>query len=204
MVQSLYRSWPLVSKITWGIRTTSYKQWQFQKVKFDGLLWRKTTFLQIKHYIQRIYLILLSITCVKIRQITYAISETISHFSQHNSSVSFYLKHYILSTRLSTAQVKVHQIPYVILSNKKSACLQSLDLFSVSWEIILLHFFSWKNLYAIEKSNTSKRAVFQTCHCSHWNSRNSLCNFWNEESAFLQTLHHSSLSWDITLPYVFI
>ena len=97
MVQSLYRSWPLVSKITWGIRTTSYKQWQFQKVKFDGLLWRKTTFLQIKHYIQRIYLILLSITCVKIRQITYAISETISHFSQHNSSVSFYLKHYILS-----------------------------------------------------------------------------------------------------------
>ena len=167
MVQSLYRSWPLVSKITWGIRTTSYKQWQFQKVKFDGLLWRKTTFLQIKHYIQRIYLILLSITCVKIRQITYAISETISHFSQHNSSVSFYLKHYILSTRLSTAQVKVHQIPYVILSNKKSACLQSLDLFSVSWEIILLHFFSWNFMCYLFATNPIKihktpHAIFET------------------------------------------
>ena len=47
----------------------------------------KNTFLQLKHYVQRIYLTLPSSTCVKIRQITYVIFETISHFSRHNSSV---------------------------------------------------------------------------------------------------------------------
>ena len=47
----------------------------------------KNTFHQLKH-IQKIYLTLLSTTCVKIHQITYAIFETITHFSQHNS-VSF-------------------------------------------------------------------------------------------------------------------
>ena len=51
----------------------------------------KNTFLQLKHYIQWIYLTLsnISTTCVKIHQITYVLFETISHFSQHNSSVSF-------------------------------------------------------------------------------------------------------------------
>ena len=47
----------------------------------------KNAFLQLKHYIQRIYLTLLSTTCVKIHQITYVIFETISHFSRHNSSL---------------------------------------------------------------------------------------------------------------------
>ena len=49
----------------------------------------KNTFLQLKDYIERIYLTLLSTTCVKIHQITYVIFETISHFSRHNSSVFF-------------------------------------------------------------------------------------------------------------------
>ena len=53
-----------------------------------GYFCPKTTFLQLKYYIQRIYLTLLSTTCVKIHQI-YVIFETISHFSRHNSSVSF-------------------------------------------------------------------------------------------------------------------
>ena len=70
-------------------------------------------------------------------------------------------------TRLSTAQVKVHQIPYVSLSNKKSACLQSLDLFSVSWEIILLHFFSWNFICYLFATNPIKihktpHAIFET------------------------------------------
>ena len=36
-------------------------------------------------------------------------------------------------------------------------------------------------------------ANFQTCHCFHPNSPNSSCHFWNQESVFLQTLHHSSV-----------
>ena len=35
------------------------------------------------------------------------------------------------------------------------------------------------------------------------NSPNCLCHFWNYKSVFLWTLHHASVSWEITLLYVF-
>ena len=61
-----------------------------KKLKFNGLhLSKKKTFFQLKHYIQRIYLTLLSTTCVNIHQTPYIIFETISHFARHNSSVLF-------------------------------------------------------------------------------------------------------------------
>ena len=41
----------------------------------------KITFLQLKRYIHRVYLTLLSTTCVKIQQIPQVVFETISHFS---------------------------------------------------------------------------------------------------------------------------
>ena len=50
-----------------------------------GYIFRKTTFLQLKHCIQKIYLTLLSTICVKIHQIPYVIFETTSHFSRHFS-----------------------------------------------------------------------------------------------------------------------
>ena len=54
-----------------------------------GCICLKTTLFQLKHYIQKIYLTLLSTTCLKIHQIPHAIFETISYFSRHNSSISF-------------------------------------------------------------------------------------------------------------------
>ena len=42
MVESLYKNWLLVSKTTWGIWTTSDKQWKVQKVE----IWWATTFAQ--------------------------------------------------------------------------------------------------------------------------------------------------------------
>ena len=57
-----------------------------------GYIFGKNTFLQLTHYMESIYLTLLS-TSVKIQEIPYVIFETISHFSRHNSSVFFYLKH---------------------------------------------------------------------------------------------------------------
>ena len=75
-----------------NLETSSAK---FKTLKFDGLLLSKkcicpkNTFLQLKDYIQRIYLTLLSTTCVKIHQITRVIFETKSHFSRHNSFVFF-------------------------------------------------------------------------------------------------------------------
>ena len=82
-----------------GIWTTSDKHWKVQKVEIRWAFVQKSTFLQLK-YIQWIYLILLSTTCVQIHQITYVIFETISYFSQQKASVSFQLKHYILSTKV--------------------------------------------------------------------------------------------------------
>ena len=54
-----------------------------------GYFCPKIIFLQLKHYIQRIYLTLLSTTCVKIHQIPDVIFQTISHFSRYSSSVYF-------------------------------------------------------------------------------------------------------------------
>ena len=87
MMQSLYKSLLLALKSHEEFETSSGKS---KKVKFDGLLSKKHI-PSTKTYtaIQRIYLKLLSTTCVKIHQITYVTFETISLFSQHNSSVSF-------------------------------------------------------------------------------------------------------------------
>ena len=60
-----------------------------KKLKFDGLLVSKNTFSHLKYYTQRIYLTLISTTCVKIHRIPYVILEIISHFSQRNSSALF-------------------------------------------------------------------------------------------------------------------
>ena len=51
------------------------------------------------------------------------------------------------------------------------------------------------NIFSTKAAHQS--ANFQTCHCLHQNSPNSSCHFWNQESVFLQTLHHSSVSGDI-------
>ena len=45
-----------------------------------------------------------------------------------------------------------------------------------------------------------KVQVFETCECSGQISPNS-CHFWNKRSVFLQILHQSSGSWDITPLY---
>ena len=64
------QNWLQISKIIWGIWITSDKQWKVQKFKIQSATFvGKNTFLQLKHYIQRIYLTLLSTTYVKLHQI---------------------------------------------------------------------------------------------------------------------------------------
>ena len=50
MVQILYKNWLLVSKIAWGIWTTSDKQWKVQKVEI-----RWVTFVQKIHSTKTLY-----------------------------------------------------------------------------------------------------------------------------------------------------
>ena len=100
MVQNLY-----IQKLTPGFKNHKNLKNFRQAVEIPkssnlmGYFCPKDTFLQLKHYIPKIYLTLLSTTCVKIHQITYGIFETISNFSRHNSSAFFKLKHYIFSTK---------------------------------------------------------------------------------------------------------
>ena len=49
MVQNLYKNWLLVSKITWGIWTTSDKQWKVQKVEIWWATFVQKTYLSKKY-----------------------------------------------------------------------------------------------------------------------------------------------------------
>ena len=124
-----------------------------------GYFCPKNTFLQLRH-IQRIYLTLFSTTRAKIRQMTYVIFET-------SRKKKFFWKKSFFTTQLlcifltqtlhtfyksSTSKCKFSDFPLLALKitkflmsffKQKTIFLQSLDLFSVSWKIILLYFFSW-------------------------------------------------------------
>ena len=60
----------------------------------------------------------------------------------------------------------------------------------------LIHFLLW-----IKGSHQSPN--FETFECFGKNLPNSSCHFPNHKSVFLQILHDSSVSWNITLLYVF-
>ena len=87
MVQSLYK------KLTPGLKNHMRNLDNFREAVDSQKSWNlmgyfcpKNTFLQLKH-IQRIYLTLLSTSCLKTHQMTYVIFETICHFSRHNPSI---------------------------------------------------------------------------------------------------------------------
>ena len=63
-------------------------------------------------------------------------------------------------------------------------------------------FYLISNLYALDKKSPSKW-TFHTFGYLGEKSPNLLCHIWNYKSVFLQNLHHSSVSWEITLLYFF-
>ena len=124
-----------------------------------GYFCPKNTFLQLRH-IQRIYLTLFSTTCAKIRQMTYVIFETSRKkklFWKKSFFTTQLLCIFLTQTlhtfyKSSTSKCKFSDFPLLALKitkflmsffKQKTIFLQSLDLFSVSWKIILLYFFSW-------------------------------------------------------------
>ena len=60
----------------------------------------------------------------------------------------------------------------------------------------LIYFLLWAKI-SYQSSN------FDTVECSGENLPNSSCHFPNDKSVFLQSLHHSSMSWKITPLYLF-
>ena len=73
-----------------------------------------------------------------------------------------------------------------------SVILQIQYYSSVLWKITPLYFFRSNILYFGQKKPI-KVQTFEAFDCSGQNSSNS-CQFWNNKSVPLQTLHHSSLS----------
>ena len=143
MVQSFYKNWLLVLKITWGIWTTSHRQWKVQSWNLMGYFCPKNTFLQLEHYIPKIYLTLLSTTCVKIHQITYVIFETIykSFFTTQFLCIFFAqtLHTFYKSSpskckfsEPSNARVKVDQFSHVFFQTKS-------QFFSKVWIFFQCH-----------------------------------------------------------------
>ena len=127
---------------------TSHEEfWQLQasgkskKLKFDRLLLSKNTFLQLKHYIPRIYVTFINIYLRFINYLCENSPNYLCHFWNHKSFFSsYFLQKYpikVLILRLSTAQAKVHQISHVTFQIKSLFFFHSFGLFSVSWETIL-------------------------------------------------------------------
>ena len=145
-----------------------------------GYFCPKNTFIQIKHNIQRIYPSLLSTTCVTIHQMTYVISETISHFSRHSpsiffsSNITYFLAKQPIKVkifRLATARIKTDQVPHVICLG----FIQILHQCSVSSKITPLYFFSAQTSYTLDK-NSPPKWNFRTFEWSGKNSQNSSCH----------------------------
>ena len=125
----------------------------------------------------------------------------------HNSSVNFQVIPFLDWTKGSHQSSNFDTFEYSgenfqnsschFLSNK-SVFLQILHHSSLSWKITPMYFLSSNNIYFSQKEHIEMN-IFETFKCSGQNSSNSSCQFWNDKSLPHQVLHHSSLSWHITL-----
>ena len=133
----------------------------------------QTAFLQLKHYIQKIYLIQLSTTCVKIRQIPNIIFQNISPFSGHTSSVLFQLKHFhnfdknispkCKFSDFSLLELKSIKFLMPFFKQKVIFCLNFRSLFSVMRDNSSVLF--QLKLYMISTKGAYQSAKFQTFDC---------------------------------------
>ena len=177
MTRSLYKRWLRISKN--HMRNSD----NFRQAVESPESWNlmsyfcpKNTFPQLKHYIPKIYLALLSTTSVKIHQMTYAIYESISHFS-------------LLANVHQTFQclLKLTKLFMSFFKWKVSFCSKFGSFFSVMRD----HF---SVLFSCKLSGllllTLKFTKFFMSFL--------------EPTVFLQTLRRPSVSQNITLLYFFI
>ena len=112
------------------------------------------------------------------------------------------MHHYWLSWNITLKNFLIwikgsHQSPNFETSKPQVVSPQMLHHSSVSWQITPLYFFRWNIFYT---KGTNQIWNFGNFECSGQNLPNA-CDFWNNNSVFLQILHHSSVSSDITPLY---
>ena len=100
----------------------------------------------------------------------------------------------------SSVLVKICQIPHVIFQTT-SQFFFKFCMTAKCHEILLLCNFLGQMSYTLHERNLSKWK-FLRLECLDQNSPNS-CHFWNNKLVFIQILHHSSVSWDLTPLYFF-
>ena len=90
----------------------------------------------------------------------------------------------------------ISNLKWQINSSSNFASFLTVMTHSSSVNFKLIHFLLWtKGLY--------QSPNFDIFECSGKNLLNSSCHFSNHKWVFLQILHHSSVSWKITLLYFF-
>ena len=124
----------------------------------------------------------------------------------HNASVNFKLINVLFWTKEShqSPNFEIFECsgknlpnPSCYFPNHKSVFLQVLHHSSVSWNITPLYLLSANISYFVQKEPI-KGQIFGTFECLCQNSSNSSCQFWNNKSVPLQTLHQFLFSWHIT------
>ena len=118
MVQGLHKNWLLVSKITLEIWTTLEKEWKVQKVEI-----RWATFVQ--KYISSVKTLYTEdLSNNTFNHVCENLPNSLYHFWNHklfSSNITYFLQNQPIKKqifRLSTARVKIHQIPHVIPKTK--------------------------------------------------------------------------------------
>ena len=94
--------------------------------------------------------------------------------------------------KLLSVLMKIHPIPHAIFETTRSGFIQILHHCSVPWNINCLYFCRQKEPIEVKSSDF---------WVVGWRFTKFSCHIWNQKPVFLQTLHHSSVSWEITPPY---
>ena len=103
--------------------------------------------------------------------------------------------------RLSSAHVKIRQIPHANFETTSQFLFKFFIILSVSTNKSSVNFELMDFLLFIKRSHQSPN--FETFKCSGENFPNSSSHFLNRKSVFLQILDHSSVSWKLTPLYFF-
>ena len=217
MVQSLYKNWLLVSKITWGIWATLDKQWKVQKVEIWWAKFDQKIDFSKKYFPSAKTLYTEDLSNITFTYLCESSSKLLCHFWNHKSfSTTQFLCIFlaqILHTfcKISPSRYKFSGFPPLGLkftkflmsfSKQKVSFSSRFGSFFVPWEIILLYFFSWDFICYWQKYHI-KVQIFRLALLALKFTK-FVMSFLEPRVSFFQILHRSSVSWDITLLYLFI
>ena len=175
-IKSLYKNWLLVSKITWGIWTTSDKQWKVQKAEIWWDTFVQKTYLSKKYtpsaktYTEDLSNITFNYLCENSPNYL-CLFETISH---DTTPLYFFARPLHTFYKRSPSKCKFSDFPLLglkftkllmpFLETRVSFSSNFASLFSVMRynSSVLFHL----NFYIVWKNNTHQSANFQTSDCS--------------------------------------